>query len=78
MNNDILTFEWNQESEKLEIHCDHLGMKRLIGYLERLLSVSGNEHSHLMTSEWGGNELGSEQQNERSVLINHVKICKWE
>ncbi|MBA3238009.1 MAG: immunity protein 32 [Parachlamydiaceae bacterium] len=30
-----------------------------------------------MTSDWGGNELSSEKQNQESEIINHVKIFKW-
>lgn len=78
MNNELLTFEWDSESEKLEIHCDRKGIIKIMNYFEKLLRVSGNEHSHLMTSEWGGGELGSVRQNNKSILINHVKICKWE
>ncbi len=35
-----------------------------------------NNHVHLMTPEWGGDELTSTQQSPVATLINHVKILR--
>ena len=73
----MLTFEWDKDSEQLEIHTDSEGLKELVKQIKKLTSVEGNEHLHLMTEDWGGEELSSSKQNEKSELIHHVKIFKW-
>jgi len=73
----MLTFEWDKASEKLEIHADNEGLQELVKQLEKLGSVKGNEHLHLMTKDWGGDELSGDKQNEESELIHHVEIFKW-
>lgn len=71
----LLTFELDQE--KIEIHTNKDGLKYLIDELTNLYNSKKNEHYHLMTPAWGGNELTEEKQNEESNLINHVKIILW-
>ena len=73
----MLTFEWDKDSERLEIHADSDGLQELVDQVNKLKSVEGNEHLHLMTEDWGGDELSNDKQNEESELINHVKIFKW-
>ena len=73
----MLTFEWDNDSEKLEIHADDEGLEELIKKIKKLKSTKGNEHVHLMTEKWGGEELSSDKQNKKSKLIHHVKIFKW-
>ena len=73
----MLTFEWDKDAEQLEIHADSEGLKELVKHIKKLASVEGNEHLHLMTEDWGGEELSNDKQNEKSELIHHVKIFKW-
>ena len=70
----MLTFE-TTENDSIEIHADIEGLKKLIQTLQKILD--GDDHVHLMTEEWGGNELSGGKQGTRNKLINHVKIMKW-
>lgn len=73
-----LSFEWDQAAERLEIHGDDAGLERLASMLQALVSGSQNDHCHLMTPDWGGGELTSEQENVAATLVNHVKILRWD
>jgi hypothetical protein len=79
MENDyLLTFELTEEKDELEIHTNLKGLKRLIAELEMLLRSAEkglNDHNHLMTEEWAGNELSSVAQG--GELLNHVKVYYW-
>jgi len=74
----LLTFEWDSKNEMIEIHGDEKGLKKLKEALDLLLAKSGNDHVHLMSNEWGGEELSSEVQGLDNELVNHVKIFKWD
>ena len=73
----MLTFEWDKDSEQLEVHTDNKGLEVLIKKMSQLKSVEGKDHLHLMTEAWGGSELSDEKQNDQAILINNVKIFKW-
>jgi hypothetical protein len=73
----LLSFEWDEKAERLEIHGNRQGLEHLVTLLESLLRADENDHVHLMTPQWGGGELSSEQQNPEAVLVNHVKILHW-
>ena len=73
----MLTFEWDKGDQKLEIHADSEGLRHLLNQVEKLVCVKGNEHLHLMTEDWGGEDLSDDKQNAKSELIHHVKIFKW-
>jgi hypothetical protein len=72
----ILTIEFDKEGEKIEMHFNDLGVDILIRYLQQLKDNSVNGHAHLMTEDWGGNELTNEKQNTGNniQLINHLKL----
>ena len=70
----MLTFELTN-NESIEIHVDTEGLKDFIQALQKVLEAE--DHLHLMSSEWGGNELSSEKQGVDNKLVNHVKIMKW-
>ena len=74
----MLTFEWDKETEQLEIHADKNGLNELTEKLKNLSGNEGEEHLHLLTEDWGGSELSSDKQNEKAKLIHHVKIFKWQ
>jgi hypothetical protein len=76
--NYLLTFELTKNKDELEIHTNSKGLKRLIAELEILLQSAEkgvNDHNHLMTEEWAGNELSSIAQG--GELLNHVKVYYW-
>lgn len=78
----MLTFENDIEEEKLDVHADIQGLKYLRSVIDSLIEQSqkvGNEHIHLMTEEWGGEDTGltSEKQHSDNQLFNHVKIFCW-
>jgi hypothetical protein len=76
VNNPLLTFEINDTLESIEIFADKQGIKELIRWLELVLKTQ--DHQHLMTPEWGGDELSSTLQGQSNRLINHVKIIPVE
>lgn len=73
----MLTFEWDGNEERLEIHSDEKGLDELISQLTKLRNCYGSDHIHLMTGDWGGSELSANKQNNCAELIHHVKIFKW-
>jgi len=75
MSSPFLTFEINEEQESIEIHANAEGVAVLIRLLE--LASRTNDHQHLMTPEWGGNELSPQPQGSSNHLVNHVRIIPW-
>lgn len=75
----LLSCEWVEDDERLEIHANTEGILYLRSVLDHLLATEQPGHIHLMTKEWSGTELSSERQNvgEGVVLINHVKVMIW-
>ena len=73
----LLTFEWDAKREILEIHGNPQGLEKLKYLIDSLLSKENNDHIHLMTADWGGDELSKEIQCPENQKINHVKIFKW-
>lgn len=73
-----LSFEWDEREQQLQIHGSRAGLERLARTIEKLLRHNPPEHVHLMTPEWGGDELTSEKQNNHADLINHVKLYYWD
>ena len=74
----LLTFELDKKTKELEIHTDKEGLEILKKNIELLLKSEKNDHTHLMSEDWGGNELTKEKQSEQNELINSVKIFKWD
>jgi hypothetical protein len=58
----MLVFELTPERDQLEIHADEEGLQRLKNHVERLLS--GEQHVHLKTAAWAGNELTEEARGK--------------
>jgi hypothetical protein len=71
----LLVFESAIKCDQIEVHGDEDGIRMLIKQLEILLSKE--EHIHLKTPSWGGDELSEEVQGENHHIINHVKIFCW-
>ena len=75
----VFTIEFDQKGETIEFLFNKAGAEYLRNILDRLISNNQNEHFHLMTPNWGGNELSTNQQNLSAdiKLINHLKIVYW-
>ena len=73
----LLTFEWDYKNEILEIHGNQKGLEKLKTLIDSLLAKTSNDHSHLMTESWGGDELSDDKRCLDNEIINHVKIFKW-
>lgn len=78
----LLTFEVDSDGDQLVIHGDPAGLRVLLRALERLVAhaEAGNpEHDHLLTEEWGGDELSSRAQTTdgSTRLVHHVKLYGW-
>jgi hypothetical protein len=74
----LLTFEWNEKQEILEIHGTADGLKSLVEIINKLIASRENEHEHMMSVQWGGQELSNDPMNPENRIINHVKINKWD
>ena len=74
----LLSFEWDEEGEKLEIHTNHGGLRQLMASIMELYCMESPDHLHLMTEDWGGDELSAEVQGCNSHIVHHVKIFKWD
>lgn len=70
----MITVELSDDIEQLHIHLDDQGRKKLLKILNDLKPL---DHEHLMTPNWGGNELSDEQQGERCILLNAMTIHLW-
>ena len=78
MNNKILTFEWDDKHQKLEIHGNIEGIASLIKYLQKLLTPENQDHVHLLAPSLGGDDLTEVVQGKSNKLISNVKIFVWD
>ncbi|MCD8042185.1 MAG: immunity protein 32 [Tannerellaceae bacterium] len=75
----VITIELDQQGETIELHLNKEGAEYLKNILNRLISNNQNDHLHLMTPDWGGNELTTDQQNLSATvkLLHQLKIVYW-
>ena len=75
----LLTIELGGKDQIVEMHLNKLGSEYLRDILSKLIAENQNCDHHLMTPDWGGNELTSDQQNlkEGSKLIHNLKLFYW-
>ncbi len=73
----LLTFEWDEQNELLEIHGNQEGLNSFKNEIELLLKSTNEDHIHLQSPSWGGQELSDKKLNEQNKLISNVKIFKW-
>lgn len=75
----LFTIELDQQGETIELHLNREGAEYLRNILDRLISNNKNEDLHLMTPDWGGDELSSNQQNLGAdiELLHQLKIVYW-
>lgn len=73
----LFTIEANDNI--VEIHLNDEGVEFLMNRLNKLKKNSENEHEHLMTPDWGGNEITNIKQNldEKIKLMHHLKLVYW-
>ena len=70
----LLTFEFDERDELLEIHGNTDGLISLRDKIDNLIKMKSDEHIHMMIPSWGGEELSEEKQCEDNRLIPHVKV----
>lgn len=76
-NSHVLTFEWDKENQILEIHGNTEGLKLLKNKIDLIINKKEMNHTHLMSREWGGDEITESKQSHTNDMINSVKIFKW-
>ncbi|MCL2673305.1 MAG: Imm32 family immunity protein [Alphaproteobacteria bacterium] len=71
----MITVMASNNKDAIEIILDDAGIEKFIYYLT-MLKERQDTHSHLMTKDWGGNELGNESQGTFSdgSIIHMVNI----
>ncbi len=72
-----ITFELSRDGDCIEIHSNPKGLIYLSDIFTKAAS-KGADHTHLMTENFGGNELSTEKSGADNRLINYVKIFCWE
>lgn len=77
--NRVITIELDPEQELIELHLNKEGAEYLKSILENLILKNDNQDIHLMTPDWGGDELsGIPQNNDECIkLIHHLKLMYW-
>ncbi|KNF08178.1 hypothetical protein CLPU_9c00740 [Gottschalkia purinilytica] len=73
----LLTFEISDDRNELEIHATKEGLQLLKEEIDILINAADNDHVHLFTPSWGGEDLTEELQNKDDLLINKVTLFKW-
>jgi len=78
MKNKLITFELREDKDQVDIHLNKEGIDYMIKILEELRTGNTNDHFHLMTNSWGGDQLSEDKQSESSELLNLVTVYFWE
>ena len=75
--NKLFTVEVSEDL--VEIHLNDEGIDFLINRLSLLKKSRNNKHEHLMTPDWGGNEITNIKQNmdDKAKLVHHLKLAYW-
>lgn len=76
----LLTLEADLGKGLIELHLNKAGAEYLKSLLIKLIGVNTEDHLHLMTPDWGGNdELSNEKQSldGNTKLLHHLKIVYW-
>jgi hypothetical protein len=74
----LLSFEFDEAEQCLEIHGDAPGLQHFSTVLSNLVRHTKDgyfNHDHLMTPAWGGPELS--ETNKGGKVLEHVKIYCW-
>lgn len=62
-----------ERDAEVYVYLDEAGRQRLIRALQRL-EFPRNDHEHLHSEEWAGDELTVEQTQATSLRVHHLKI----
>lgn len=73
----MLAFEYDRDGERILVHCDNIGIKKIIASLQKLECLDAPVDTQLMSREWGGDALDSDEKRVAGKIIHHVKIMKW-
>jgi hypothetical protein len=75
----LLTVELDEAGDLVEMHMDKAGAIYLRDLLTDLIEADQNTSLHLMSPDWGGDELCADQQNlsDDVSLVNHLKLLYW-
>lgn len=75
----LFTVELDQQDKTLEMHLNKVGVEYLKSILEKLILNDQDSHIHLMSPEWGGDELSTDQQNlgDNIMLLHQLKVVYW-
>jgi hypothetical protein len=63
----------DHDGVQVEIYLDSDGRDYLVRELTGL-TFPANEHFHMLSPEWGSNELTEERRNPSSLIGRHVKV----
>lgn len=74
--NGMIVVQSNAENQ-VEIHLDPEGIDRLRRKLESLIAKPVNDHLHLTTPEWAGDDLDSTPMNEGATIVHKLDIYLW-
>jgi hypothetical protein len=79
-NDDRLSFELTPDKERLLIHGDASGLRRLAKLLNELADATDRgevPEGRLRTDNWGEYALSAETQEPYGECVNHVMIYGW-
>jgi hypothetical protein len=68
------------EEDRVCLHLNDAGIDYFIDLLNRLKRVEEQEHYHLMTPDWGDEELTTPEVTSETgelEVVNHLCVMKW-
>lgn len=74
---DFVSVELTADGDQLLMFGDAAGLQRLRDSLDRLIANTRDgyfAHTHMMTPDWGGDELSNVVQSDNGKVIHHVKL----
>jgi hypothetical protein len=80
MSEKYIRVETSDNGEIVCIHANKNGIEYLIKSLNSLLDarIKCPDDVVLMTPEWGGDSLSNDTPSDSSILVNTLKIYRWE
>ena len=73
----LLQVEWDKDGERVEIHLNQEGISYLISILEGLREKEAPDDVQLMSPDWGGEGLTSDEDSGDRKTVHLLKILKW-
>jgi len=72
----LLSVEITADGEGVEIHGNQKGFDFLLDRIKRM-SLNGNDHIHLLSREYGGEDLSDELIGQGNRKVGQVKVLFW-